>query len=133
MRHPTPDQVYGLALAFAFLLSLLCVQGRAQARPGTVPDFGPNVLLFDPSMPKETMQATLNAVFEKQERNQFGPERYAYFFKPGHYDLDVNVGFYTQALGLGRSPDEVAITGAVHSEANWLGHGNATCNFWRAC
>ena len=133
MRHPTLDQVYGLALAFAFLLSLLCVQGRAQARPGTAPDFGPNVLLFDPSMPKETMQATLNAVFEKQERNQFGPERYAYFFKPGHYDLDVNVGFYTQALGLGRSPDEVAITGAVHSEANWLGHGNATCNFWRAC
>ena len=133
MRHPTPDQVYGFVLAAAFLLSLLTLQGWAEARPKPPPDFGPNVLLFDPAMPKEVVQATLSGVFEKQERNQFGPERYAYLFKPGHYDLDVNVGFYTQVLGLGRSPGDVAITGAVHSEANWLGHGNATCNFWRAC
>ena len=106
---------------------------RSQARSSATPDFGPNVIIFDPSMSQAAMQATLDAVFQKQERNQFGPERYAYFFKPGHYDLDVNVGFYTQALGLGRTPDEVAVTGAVHSEANWLGDGNATCNFWRAC
>ncbi len=132
MRHPTPDQVCALVLAAAFLLSLLAVQSRAEARPRP-PDFGPNVLIFDPSMPKNAVQATLNGVFEKQERNQFGPERYVYLFKPGHYDLDVNVGFYTQVLGLGRSPGDVTITGAVRSEADWLGHGNATCNFWRAC
>ena len=133
MRHPTLDQLCGFILAAAFLLSLLALQGRAEARPKTPPDFGPNVLFFDPSMPREAMQNTLNGVFEKQEQNQFGPERYAYLFKPGHYDLDVNVGFYVQVLGLGQSPDEVTVTGAVHSEANWLGHGNATCNFWRSC
>ena len=41
------------------------------------------------------------------------------------------MGFYTQALGLGESPDRVAITGAVRSTAGWM-RGNATCNFWRA-
>jgi hypothetical protein len=35
-----------------------------------------------------------------------------------------------QALGLGQSPDDVAITGAVRSTAGWM-QGNATCNFWR--
>jgi len=93
------------------------------------PDFGPNVLVFDPSMPD--VQEQIDAVFAKQERNQFGSERYAILFKPGAYNLDVQVGFYTQALGLGRSPDDVAITGAVRSKANWMARHNATCNFWR--
>ena len=93
------------------------------------PDFGPNVLIFDPAMP--AIQKQIDAVFAKQESSQFGPGRFAYLFKPGKYDLDVQVGFYTQVLGLGRSPDDVAITGAVRSRAGWM-HGNATCNFWRS-
>ena len=32
----------------------------------------------------------------------------------------MQVGFYTQVLGLGRSPDDVAITGAVRSKARWM-------------
>ena len=95
------------------------------------PDFGPNVLVFDSSMTATTMQSRLDAVFSTQERNQFGPDRYALLFKPGKYDLDVQVGFYTQVIGLGKSPDDVAITGAVRSKANWM-RGNATCNFWRS-
>jgi len=112
------------------LLGGLVSMGAGQA---ATPDFGPNVLVFDPSMPLPAIQSKLDAVFAAQERNQFGPERYAVFFKPGRYALDVNVAFYTQVLGLGTSPDDVAIEGAVHSDANWLGNGNATCNFWRAC
>ena len=93
------------------------------------PDFGPNVLVFDPSM--TNIQSQLDAIFRKQESNQFGSDRYAYLFKPGQYRLDVQMGFYMQALGLGQSPDRVAITGAVRSTAGWM-RGNATCNFWRA-
>lgn len=93
------------------------------------PDFGPNVLIFDPSM--TSIQAQIDEVFKKQERSQFGPDRYVYLFKPGKYNLDVQVGFYMQVLGLGRSPDNVAITGAVRSMAQWM-RGNATCNFWRS-
>jgi hypothetical protein len=97
----------------------------------TPPDFGPNVLVFDPSMSAASIQGQLDTVNGQQDGAQFGSGRYAYFFKPGHYNADVRVGFYTQALGLGQSPDDVVITGAVRSKADWFG-GNATLNFWRA-
>jgi hypothetical protein len=98
---------------------------------GTAPDFGPDVIIFDPSMPAATIQQKVDSVYAQQDADQFGTGRYAYFFKPGKYDLDVQVGFYTQVLGLGRSPDDVRITGAVRAKADWLGNSNATCNFWR--
>ncbi|MFC9093245.1 RICIN domain-containing protein [Streptomyces sp. NPDC057072] len=97
--------------------------------PGDV-DLGPNVVVFDPSMPSSTIQSRLNSIFQQQETNQFGSQRYAVMFKPGTYSNDVNVGFYTQVLGLGLSPDAVTINGAVHAEADWF-QGNATQNFWR--
>jgi lysophospholipase L1-like esterase len=102
--------------------------GGVIAPKAAAPDFGPNVLVFDPSMPN--IQELIDAVFKRQERSQFGSERYAYLFKPGKYNLDVQVGFYMQVVGLGQSPDDVAITGAVRSKATWM-RGNATCNFWR--
>jgi hypothetical protein len=92
------------------------------------PDFGPNVLIFDPS--GKTIQNQIDSVFSTQERGEFNSNRYALLFKPGKYNLDVQMGFYTQAAGLGYSPEEVAITGALRSNATWM-HGNATINFWR--
>ncbi|WP_174867751.1 RICIN domain-containing protein [Streptomyces lasalocidi] len=94
------------------------------------PDLGPNVVVFDPSMSSATIQGRLNSIFQQQETNQFGSQRYAVMFKPGAYSADVNVGFYTQVLGLGLSPDAVTVNGAVHAEADWF-QGNATQNFWR--
>jgi hypothetical protein len=98
---------------------------------GAAPDFGPNVLIFDPSTSMSTIQSQLDSIYGQQDSAQFGTGRYAYFFKPGAYALDVKLGFYTQALGLGQSPDDVVITGAVRAKADWLGNNNATCNFWR--
>ncbi|MFE2584647.1 RICIN domain-containing protein [Streptomyces sp. NPDC059378] len=98
--------------------------------PGT-PDLGPNVTVFDPSTPAATIQSSLNAAFSQQETNQFGTARKAFLFKPGTYDANANVGFYTQVAGLGLSPDDVNIRGSVHAEADWF-QGNATQNFWRS-
>jgi len=94
------------------------------------PDFGPNVLIFDPSMGDSTIQSKIDGVFKGQQTSQFGSGRYAYFFKPGKYDLDVQLGFYMEVLGLGATPDDVTITGAVRAMAKW-NQGNATVNFWR--
>ncbi|MFG3009243.1 RICIN domain-containing protein [Streptomyces cinerochromogenes] len=94
------------------------------------PDLGPNVVVFDPSMSSSTIQGRLDTIFKQQETNQFGSQRYAVLFKPGAYNADVNVGFYTQVLGLGLTPDAVTVNGAVHAEADWF-QGNATQNFWR--
>ncbi|WP_188277646.1 RICIN domain-containing protein [Streptomyces sp. CBMA152] len=98
---------------------------------GDTPDLGPNVSVFDPSMSSAAIQSRLNQVFGQQETNQFGAQRYALLFKPGSYNVDANVGFYTQVAGLGLSPDAVTINGAVHAEADWF-QGNATQNFWRS-
>ncbi|MFE2346553.1 RICIN domain-containing protein [Kitasatospora cineracea] len=105
--------------------------GSTVTNPPGTPDFGPNVAVFDPSTPAATIQAKLNAVFSQQETNQFGAQRQALLFKPGSYSVDANVGFYTQVAGLGLSPDDVTINGAVHAEADWF-QGNATQNFWRS-
>lgn len=103
--------------------------GGTYQAPGA-PDFGPNVLVFDPTMGNAAIQSRLDTVFAGQEKNQFGAERVAYFFKPGNYDLNVQVGFYTHVIGLGSTPDAVTITGAVSASAKWF-QGNATQNFWR--
>jgi len=105
------------------------VSDSAHSVQAAVPDFGPNVLIFDPSM--TNIQSRLDAIFSQQARNEFGSNRYVYLFKPGNYNLDVQVGYYLQVLGLGKSPDDVAITGAVRSKAPGR-NGNATVNFWRA-
>ncbi len=98
---------------------------------GQAPDFGPNVLIFDPSMSSASIQASVDRVFRQQETNQFGSERYALVFKPGSYQNNVRVGFYTQVLGLGVTPDAVTLNGSMMVDAGWF-NGNATQNFWRS-
>ena len=95
------------------------------------PDFGPNVTVFDPSMPAATIQNAVNAISQTQVPTsaQFNTVRHAFLFKPGAYTVDVQVGYYTTVAGLGLSPDDVTINGIVHSE----GAGNSTLiNFWRS-
>ena len=100
------------------------------SNPGN-PDLGPNVKIFDPSMSASSIQSTVNSIYNSQQSNQFGNNRYAMLFMPGSYNVDVPVGFYTQVAGLGASPDAVSLTGGgIHVDAGWSG-GNATQNFWR--
>jgi len=99
----------------------------------SVPNFGPNVFIFDPSTSLATIQNYANGVFANQQNNQFGPQRYAFIFKPGQYSgLLLNLGYYTQILGVGQTPDDVTIAGDVRSDGV-LANENATVNFWRSC
>jgi hypothetical protein len=97
---------------------------------GGAPDFGPNVIIFDPSIAQATIQNQINSIGNQQFNNQFGPQRFAILFKPGTYNVNIPVGFYTQVLGLGALPDQVNITNQVHSDPV-LPNNNATQNFWR--
>src|SRR3984957_7107158 len=101
------------------------------AAKGAKPVFGPNVLIFDPSMPSQVIQKQIDAVYATQQHNEFGPQRNALLFLPGSYAVDVPGGFYTEGMGRGASPDATRIAGNVHADAN-LGHNNATTTFWRA-
>lgn len=111
------------------LVAFTAVAADAKSLQG--PDFGPNVLLFDPSMPAATIQERIDKIYAEQQHSEFGSGRYAVLFSPGEYHVDVPVGFYTEVIGLGATPDAVRITGNVHSDAS-LPHNNATCTFWRA-
>jgi hypothetical protein len=103
----------------------------ALAAKGAKPLFGPNVLIFDSSTQPQTIQKEIDAVYAIQQHNEFGPQRNALLFLPGSYSVDVPVGFYTEVMGLGASPDATRIAGNVHVDAN-LEHNNATTTFWRA-
>src|ERR1039458_2372581 len=74
---------------------LLAAALPALAAKGAKPVFGPNVLIFDPSMPSQAIQKQIDAVYTIQQHNEFGPQRNALLFLPGSYSVDVPVGFYT--------------------------------------
>jgi hypothetical protein len=117
-----------LALSLAFFAS---VSVSAIAVTTLPPDFGPNVLIINRTTPSAVIQAQIDKIYATQHHNEFGPERNAILFLPGDYNVDIPIGFYTQVLGLGSSPDSVHITGNVHSDAA-ARNNNATTTFWRA-
>ncbi len=47
----------------------------AAGEPEAMPDFGPNVIIVDPSMPAAIVQARMDAIFRDQERAHFGAVR----------------------------------------------------------
>jgi len=48
-------------------------------------------------------------------------------FKPGNYACNVNVGYYTQVIGLGASPKDTILSNIYASDDC----GKALDNFWR--
>ncbi|MGW0935218.1 coagulation factor 5/8 type domain-containing protein [Streptomyces sp. NPDC002666] len=133
-RRRRRTRTFGFA---AFAVSLLMAVPTAQTAFGEDAqavegggDLGPNVMVFDPSMPD--IQAKVDEVFKQQESAQFGTGRYALMFKPGTYDkINAQIGFYTQIAGLGLNPDDTTFNGDVTVDAGWF-NGNATQNFWRS-
>jgi hypothetical protein len=142
-----------LALAVTTgLAATVAVGGLAPATalagtPAT-PDFGPNVTVFDPSTPVADINAQLRSI---SAEDQFGAGRHLVLFKPGTYGssagaadpatatgtVSAPVGYYTAIAGLGASPQDVVINGALHvdGKAGRFGpHGplSALDNFWRS-
>jgi hypothetical protein len=136
-KHGTEVVIKWLGIAVVLLsfwgLSA-SAQGVAQAASSSKspadPGLGPDVLIFSTSMPATSIQQQIDKVYAIQQHSEFGSARYALLFLPGEYHVDIPVGFYTQVLGLGATPDAVHIIGNVHSDAS-LPHNNATCTFWR--
>lgn len=95
---------------------------------------GKNVFLLDPGMDMDRVQAIIDTIADRQtgRESEFSKNRYALLFKPGVYDLDIRVGYYMQVLGLGESPEDVVIRGAVRSNSRRAGGGHVLTNFWRS-
>jgi len=95
--------------------------------------FGENVFVFEPEMNMKEIQTILDTIYNRQatKKSEFNKNRYAIFFKPGTYTLDVKVGYYMQVYGLGESPEDVVIIGAVRSKSTSK-QGHVLSNFWRS-
>jgi hypothetical protein len=127
-------------VAVALLSSASTGASTASAAP-PVPSLGPNVTVFDPSMPVGQIQATVDAIYAQQVDDEMGTSRYALLFKPGVYGsatepLQIKVGYYTEIAGLGASPADVTINGKVEVYNRCLDNGgtsncHALVNFWR--
>ena len=109
---------------------MLLFSAALAATPSQTSALGPNVHVFSPDDDMKEVAETVETVFKRQRHRQFGPERQAFLFLPGDYTKadTLNVGYYTQVLGLGRTPDEVKLANVKTPAA--LDKNNATCNFW---
>ena len=144
VRRPARAFVAVLAAA-ALTVSGMALASTANADPvpssgsPAVVDFGPNVKIFDPSMPQSQIQATVDAIAAQQVDNEMGTARFALLFKPGTYGtaakpLVFQVGYYTEVAGLGVSPRDVTINGHVDVYNRCFAADNciALNNFWRS-
>ncbi|HEY5249817.1 MAG TPA: adenylyl cyclase, partial [Dermatophilaceae bacterium] len=94
-REPRFRRLLGLVMVTAMVTALSITGASVGAAAPTAaapsatppqstgqPDFGPNVKIFDPSMPTSQIQAAVDAVRDQQVDNEMGTQRWALLFKP---------------------------------------------------
>ncbi|WP_433968601.1 malectin domain-containing carbohydrate-binding protein [Tunturiibacter gelidiferens] len=96
--------------------------------------FGPNVYVFDPSVPGSVINSDIASISNPTvSGGQFSSNRAAVLFKPGTYSgVSQEVGFYTSIAGLGLTPDSTVLNGGGLYLDVTDSNGNLTTNFWRS-
>ncbi|MEI6277044.1 MAG: coagulation factor 5/8 type domain-containing protein [Prolixibacteraceae bacterium] len=134
---------YQLFLVLCLFL-VISKSGTSQNNRGQKSDFpgngkynssllGKYAFVLDPGMDMKEIQTLIDTLYNMQHerKSEFSTNRYALLFKPGTYQLNIKMGYYMHALGLGKSPDDVVINGDLISKG-LFNNGNVTCNFWRS-
>jgi hypothetical protein len=87
-----------------------------------------NVHVFSPET--SGINATVQAIYQRQRDALYGEGRTALLFQPGTYAVDVPVGYYTSVHGLGAAPKDVSFIGpnGVHQAEP----GRNLIQFWRS-
>jgi hypothetical protein len=77
---------------------------------------------------------SINGGHQPANHGQFSSKRFAFLFKPGTYDVDAPVGYYTQVMGLGESPEDVLFTSpkGVYCQEQDFSIGGSLSTFWRS-
>lgn len=96
--------------------------------------FGENVFIFSPEDNQEEIREALRHIDRIHRAGHFTKERCALLFHPGIYkDIEINVGFFTQVLGLGILPSDTKLK-RIQCTALWNPNGDKNeglANFWR--
>ncbi|WP_439594150.1 adenylyl cyclase [Microbacterium sp.] len=130
--------VTGAALVAGALMAAPAATAVQPAALPADPGFGANVTIFSPETPVTEIKAKMDALAAAQRDAEMGTARQSVFFLPGTYGsaaqpLQFEVGYYTEVAGLGASPSDVVIHGAVEVYNRCLTPDNclALVNFWR--
>ncbi|GAA1933171.1 discoidin domain-containing protein [Microbacterium aoyamense] len=144
----TPPPTRRLRRWLAALTGAALVAGALMAAPAATavqpavvpanPGFGSNVTIFSPETPVADIKAQMDALAAAQRDAEMSTARHSVYFLPGTYGsaaepLQFEVGYYTEVAGLGASPADVVIHGAVEVYNRCLTPDNclALVNFWR--
>lgn len=122
-----------------FRSAVVCALTTALSDEPLSPTWPSTVKVFGPTDNETDIQNAVMAAFHvnggSPNIGQFSSERFAFLFKPGSYNVDVPVGFYTQVSGLGTTPDQVQFNGdkgVYCEEADTAPKtGGALVTFWR--
>lgn len=94
--------------------------------------FGDTINLYSPTDDVSVINKEIKEISDEMmpaAKSEFSKHRYAIAFKPGTYDINtINVGFYTQVLGLGATPLDVSVK---NINVDSCGGENTLINFWR--
>ena len=128
-------------LALTLLLLATAGTGAGRRERHRRGGLGPNVIVFDPSMPVGEIQATVDAIHAQQVDAEMGTEPLraavqARRLRHADQPLQIKVGYYTEVAGLGASPADVTINGKIEVYNRCLDDGGtsnclALVNFWR--
>lgn len=107
---------------------------------GSSVDFGPNVIIVPAGAASSELQEKLNQLYETQigwdDYGQFGNHRTAVFLMPGNHEVDIQLPYYFQVLGLGATPTETVVSPGAKKIGLEVGRqpGNLpnTNTFWRS-
>ena len=121
--------VFGVLLCIHSSLSF-AVEPNPPTWPSSVKVFGPGQ--------DSTVQQTIDNIFKTQGghsppfNGQWSNDRYAFLFQPGSYNVDVNIGFYTTLMGMGKMPSQTIIENVICENGDFDYTGGALDNFWRS-
>jgi hypothetical protein len=99
------------------------------------PVFPESVVVFGPDDRNITEHmAARSEVLNDRARGHFSSERLAFLFKPGRYDVEAKIGYYTSVTGLGASPDDVVFAGerGIYVDAMDPQQAGSLDTFWRS-
>ena len=107
-----------LALPLAVIAGMMTTGAVSAAPPPAQPDFGPNVMIFDPSMSTSAIKtlSTRSRLSRSPTSSVPGATRCCSSPAPTArppMPLNFQVGYYTDVAGLGASPTDVVINGTI--------------------
>lgn len=127
-RFITPSYRYGF-------YKVMGVKGNdKQEIDGPSSVFGNETLIVSPTDNMTSVQEEIeerHSHLETASEGQFSSSRFAALFYPGQYpDIEMKLGYYSSALGLGEVPYSTEL-GKLFVSTEVLSNNNSTCTFWR--